>query len=185
MVIDGYVNAVERDSKPLTDPSTGARYLEQVRAGAFQRALDRGGSVLLLSNHNYDRVLGATGDNLLLHEDTIGLRAHAVITDPEVISDAREHRLKGWSFGFRATAESEEDARDGMKRRFVEDLDLIEVSIISGGYVPAYNGTLIEARAEAGSVSDVLEVRADYVDAREPIDFTPYRERIAALKKEE
>jgi len=185
--IDGYVNAVGRDSRPLRDRSTGQRYLEQIVPGAFQRALSRN-EVKLLLNHDHDRVLGSTEDNLELHEDTIGLRAHAVITDAEVIQKAKDHKLRGWSFGFYERGASEEDAREGMKRRFVEDMELVEVSIIDDRKIPCYDGTSIETRSEEVIQPDVLETRADYFEAlpqqesKEPVDLSSYQERISALE---
>ena len=141
----------------------------------------------LLLNHDHDRVLGSTEDNLELHEDTIGLRAHAVITDAEVIQKAKDHKLRGWSFGFYERGASEEDAREGMKRRFVEDMELVEVSIIDDRKIPCYDGTSIETRSEEVIQPDVLETRADYVEAlpqepKEPVDLSSFRDRISALE---
>lgn len=183
--IDGYVNAVGRDSRPLRDRSTGQRYLEQIVPGAFQRALSRN-EVQLLLNHDRDRVLGSTEDNLQLHEDTIGLRAHAVITDAEVIQKAKDHKLRGWSFGFYERGASEEDARAGMKRRFIEDMELVEVSLIDDRKIPCYDGTSVETRSEEVIQPDVLETRADYFEAppqeKEPVDFSTFKDRISALE---
>ena len=39
VAIEGYVNAVERDSKPLS--LGGGIFVEKVQAGAFRRALER------------------------------------------------------------------------------------------------------------------------------------------------
>lgn len=186
VVIDGYVNAVGRDSRPLRDRATGQRYLEQIVPGAFQRALSQN-DVQLLLNHDHDRVLGSTADNLELYEDSIGLRAHAIVTDAEVIQKARDKKLRGWSFGFYETGASEEEAHNGMKRRFVEDMKLVEVSIIDDRKLPCYEGTLIETRAEEEIQTDVLETRADYFEekaAEVPADYSNYYQRISALEKE-
>ena len=185
--IDGYVNAVGRDSRPLRDRNTGQRYLEQIVPGAFQRALSQN-EVLLLLDHDRERVLGSTEDGLSLHEDNIGLRAHAVITDAEVIQKAKDRKLRGWSFGFYERGASEEDARDGMKRRFIEDMELVEVSIIDDRKIPCYDGTLIETRSEEVIKPDVLETRADYFEAqpqetpKEPVDLSNFKARIGALE---
>jgi len=185
VTIDGYVNAVGRDSRPLRDRNTGQRYLEQIVPGAFKRALEQN-EVQLLLNHYHDRVLGSTGDNLSLYEDAIGLRAHAVITDAEVIQKAKDHKLRGWSFGFYERGASEEEAHGGMKRRFVEDMQLVEVSIIDDRKIPCYEGTLIETRAEEIIKPDVLETRVCYSDAliqekKEPVNLDSFKTRISAL----
>ena len=185
--IAGYVNAVGRDSRPLRDRSTGQRYLEQIVPGAFQRALSQN-EVQLLLNHDSNRVLGSTETNLELHEDNIGLRAHAIITDPEVIQKARDKKLRGWSFGFYEKGASEEEAHANMKRRFIEDMQLVEVSIIDDRKIPCYEGTLIETRSEELITPDVLETRADYFEAepqkKEPVNYSDYKKRIEALQKE-
>ena len=57
--IEGYVNAVGRDSRPMRDRSTGERFVEQIVPGVFTRALTRN-DVDLLLNHDHERVLGST-----------------------------------------------------------------------------------------------------------------------------
>lgn len=186
VTIDGYVNAVARDSRPMRDRKTGKRFVEQIVPGAFERALKHN-EVLLLLNHDDNRVLGSTATNLTLREDSIGLRAHAVITDAEVIEKARAKKLRGWSFGFRELDASEEDISGDMQRRFVEELALLEVSIIDERKLPCYEGTSVEVRTAEGSVlkPDPLEIRAEYVEIKnpkEPIDYSSYKNRVNALK---
>ena len=187
VVIDGYVNAVARDSRPIRDKATGERFVEQIVPGVFKRALERN-EVLLLLNHDENRKLGSTETNLTLYEDEIGLRAHAVIDDAEVIEKARLKKLRGWSFGFKERDASEESMPSGMKRRFVEDMDLLEVSIIDERRIPCYRGTSIEARAEGNEVitSEVVETRADYVEEKkvpESVDYSRYKNRIKELEE--
>lgn len=187
VVIDGYVNAVARDSRPIRDKTTGERFVEQIVPGAFRRALERN-EVKLLLNHDENRALGSTQENLTLYEDDIGLRAHAEVDDPEVIEKARKKKLRGWSFGFREEGASEETMANGMKRRFVEDLELVEVSIIDERKIPCYRGTSIEARAEGKELitTEMLEVRASYVERKEdahPADYSRYKNRIKELEE--
>ena len=189
VVIDGYVNAVARDSRPIRDRTTGERFVEQIVPGAFKRALECN-EVLLLLNHDENRQLGSTATNLTLYEDEIGLRAHAEIEDAEVIKKARMKKLRGWSFGFKERGASEETMPSGMKRRFVEDMELVEVSIIDERKMPCYRGTSIEARAEGNEVitSDVVTTRADYVEEKkepETVDYSRYKNRIKELEERE
>lgn len=146
--IDGYVNAVERLSKPLN--SRIGQFRERIKAGAFKRAIERNDDIHVLLNHDANRDLGSTKQgNLELHEDNIGLRAKATITDADVIAKAKHGDLVGWSFGF---SDRDVDTRDvdGMMTRDVKDLDLYEVSILDRTKVPAYDGTLIQARDAQG-----------------------------------
>ena len=85
-----------------------------------------------------DRKLGSTSlGNLTLEEDAIGLKAVAVITDEEVVKEARAGNLKGWSFGFRTLSQRFENIANSISRRFVEKMELLEVSVLT--VTPAYN----------------------------------------------
>lgn len=157
--IEGYVNAIERDSKPLWNRV--GQFIERICKGAFKKALKRNDDVHILLNHDWNRDLGSTKQgNLELEEDNIGLKARAIITDPEVVKKARAGELVGWSFGF-TDRDVENSVRDGMPHRAVRDLDLAEVSILDKRKSPAYEGTLITARAE----DDVVHFRGeDFID---------------------
>lgn len=146
--IDGYVNAVERLSKPLN--SRVGKFRERIKAGAFQRAIERNDDIHVLLNHDINRDLGSTKQgNLDLHEDSIGLRAKATITDAEVVEKAKRGDLVGWSFGF-SDRDVEPTEENGVYTRNVKDLDLYEVSILDRSKVPAYDGTIIQARDTNG-----------------------------------
>ena len=144
--ISGYVNAIERNSKPLM--SRIGQFIERICKGAFKNALKRNDDVHILLNHNWDRDLGSTKQgNLELEEDNIGLKARATITDKAVIQKARDGDLVGWSFGFE-DRDVVRTIENGMTMRAVKDLDLHEVSILDRTKTPAYEGTLITARSE-------------------------------------
>lgn len=145
--IDGYVNAVERDSKTLW--SRMGRFVERICKGAFFNALKRNDNVRILLNHDASRDLGGTKDgNLELVEDNIGLRARATITDKDVIDKARKGELVGWSFGFYDRDVEVGQSETGIPLRKVRDLDLKEVSILDKSKTPAYDGTLVMVRGD-------------------------------------
>lgn len=153
--IEGYVNAVERKSKPLM--SRMGQFIERICKGAFQRALGRNDNVRLLLNHDPSRDLGGTKDgNLELTEDNIGLHARAVISDPEVVKKARNGDLVGWSFGFFDRDVELKKDEDGFPLRNVRDLDLDEVSILDKTKTPAYDGTLVAVRSEENCIKGVF-----------------------------
>ena len=159
VVITGYVNAVERWSKPLKANLRGVaqRFIEKIKAGVFRTALKRNDNVKVLLNHNHDRELANTKDGTaILEEDNIGLRAEVTITDPEVVEKARNHKLVGWSFGFYSN--SDEVAQEAtIATRTVNDLDLVEVSILDDTRSPAYYGTSIETRSEGEKELEIRE----------------------------
>ena len=150
--IEGYVNACERKSKPLN--SRLGKFVEKICAGAFNRALGRAEDVRILLNHDWSKDLGGIKDgNLELEEDNIGLHARATITDPEVIKDARNGDLVGWSFGFDdVNVEEARDDETGLPFRKVKDLNLAEVSLLNRKKSPAYVGTLVNVRDDGSTV---------------------------------
>jgi uncharacterized protein len=184
--LDGYVNVPGKDSRVL--PSPKGRFVEQIMPKTFERALDKAENVDLLLNHRKDRKLGSTSEgNLELYEDSIGLRAKCSVMDDEVIQKAKNGELQGWSFGFITNKDTWEEGPNGIQRRFVEDLDLIEVSILS--VTPAYLATSIEARGEE---SVIIEQRneefsatvEDNTEKREEnqTDYSLYHKKIEILK---
>lgn len=188
VLLDGYVNAVGRDSKPIITPH--GKCVEQIEPRAFQRALDRADNVDLLLNHDKTRKLGSTKEkNIELFEDNIGLRAICTVTDPEVIQKAKDKKLKGWSFGMYANKDKIEERAENIPRRHVEDLDIFEVSIIDDRLSPCYIGTSIEQRAEQEVITEQRgdEFRAVTVDntvatPKEAIDYSDYENRIKKIE---
>lgn len=176
--IEGYVNAIERNSKPLM--SRVGQFIERICKGAFKKALRRNDDVHILLNHDWNRDLGSTKQgNLELEEDNIGLKARAIITDKEVIEKARNGELVGWSFGFQ-DRDVENTIERGMPHRAVKDLDLAEVSILDKRKKPAYDGTLIMARDD----SEELHFRGeDFIDEVSIREETP-KEEIKELDNE-
>lgn len=162
--LEGYVNAIERDSKPL--PSRIGNFIERICVGAFKKALKRGNNVHILLNHDWDRDLGSVEDgNLELEEDNIGLRVRATITDKDVIEKARNGELVGWSFGFE-DREVENGLERGMLLRLVKDLFLHEVSVLDREKSPAYAGTQVYARSIDGE-DHIICRGAENIDEQE------------------
>lgn len=184
VTLEGYVNAVERNSKPLTE--RGVTFIEKIGAGAFKRAIAKAKDIRILLNHNWDKDLGGLKDgNLELEEDSIGLKARAVITDPEVIEDAKKGNLVGWSFGFEDTPEGVKQLRDeesGLPLRKVSDLNLFEVSILNRKKTPAYVGTLVNVRDDG--TEERVSISEDYIPENiETLDETT-KETIEEIREE-
>lgn len=195
--IEGYVNAIERLSKPLKDRL--GTFVERVKVGAFKRALERAEDVRILLNHDWQRDLGGIKDgNLELNEDAIGLHAKAIITDKDVVEQAKRGELRGWSFGF-TDRDVEQGEENGLTVRNVKDLDLYEVSLINRARVPAYDGTLVAVRSaddsNAINISDYTESELNLrVDEEQPanndnhaaengaVDYTEYHKIIEEMK---
>jgi len=145
LTIKGYINTVERDSREM--PSPQGKFVEQVKAGVWTRSLASGNDISLLLNHNWDRKLGSISQgNITLKEDNIGLHAEVRILDAEVVEKAKNNKLVGWSFGFNANKDTWSKRDDGISRRYLEDINLVEVSLLDDTRIPAYIGTSIESR---------------------------------------
>lgn len=187
VTIEGYVNAIERNSKPLN--SRLGQFIERICAGAFKRALKRNDDVRILLNHDWSKDLGGTKTGELeLEEDNIGLHARATITDPEVIEDARRGNLVGWSFGFDDTPDGVIATRDeetGLPLRRVKDLDLFEVSLLNRSKTPAYAGTLVNVRAEDDKQILVgADFEPDTIEALDESTQEAITEAIAEVREE-
>lgn len=173
--IEGYVNAVERLSKPLH--SRTGEFVERICKGAFQRALQRNDNVRLLYNHNWSRDLGGTKDgNVELSEDNIGLRIRATVKDSETVENARRGNLVGFSFGFE-DRDVDEHSENGMRTRDVKDMDLYEISILDRKKTPAYDGTLINVRDTDGQQEKRIYFGDTFVDEIKISNTTERREQ--------
>lgn len=153
--ISGYVNVAERISKRLKE--NGIEFYERIKEGAFGDAVRRNNNIKILLNHDYQRELGNTMDNLTVYEDSIGLFAEAEITDKEVVQKARENKLSGWSFGFIPLKEDVNENYGNIPLRTVESLNLYEVSILDNDHIPAYNSMSLNVR-DVGT--DNIEIRS-------------------------
>nr|WP_295678790.1 HK97 family phage prohead protease [uncultured Lachnoclostridium sp.]DAE05594.1 MAG TPA: prohead serine protease [Siphoviridae sp. cthL03] len=187
VVIDGYVNAVERMSKPVITPH--GKVVEVIEQRAFERALERADNVDLLLNHDKERKLGSTTQgNLELWEDNIGLRAVCTVTDADVIEKAKNGKLKGWSFGMYTNEDKIEERAEGLPIRRIKELDIFEVSIIDNRLSPCYTATSIETRADGEKVAEQrayenkIVVKNMVETPKETIDYSEYVNRIAKLK---
>lgn len=193
IIIDGYVNAVERESKVLYD--TRGEFIEKIRAGVFQKALEKADNVRVLLDHDKDRELADTkSGKAKLYEDNIGLRAIVEIEDSEVIDKAKNNKLRGWSFGFLCNKEDRKTNEEGIEERVVRDLDLLEVSIIDDKKYPAYIGTSIEMRDDEIKIAEYRNADFSKIEIRdepeqqpekevEKIDYSDYEERLKKAKE--
>ncbi|SHH49748.1 HK97 family phage prohead protease [Clostridium intestinale] len=187
IIVRGYVNAVERDSRALQTPK--GNFVEQVRSGVWQDAIKKNDDIPILLNHNWNRKLGSTKDNLKLKEDNIGLYAEARILDNDVIEKAKNDKLVGWSFGFKANKQSWGKTDTDMDRRYLDDITLFEVSILDNTRTPAYYGTSLEARdneeitIEQRSSNDEIEV-INTVETREVDEDLELKMRLLKLELE-
>ena len=178
--LDGYVNAVGRESRVLRD--LHGPFIEVIKPGTFAKSLEQRSNVGLMLNHK--RNLEPT--SLELYEDNIGLRAKIDIDDPEVVELAEHNKLTGFSFGFVAKSDSWDTSQE-VRRRTIDGLDLQEVSILS--VTPAYIATSIEARGEDATLHEQRSIEQTFEvdDKRDPHgleQLNTYKQHFEFLKRE-
>lgn len=169
ILIEGYVNVVLRDSRVLSSPK--GKFIETVEERTFAKAIERADNILLLHNHRKDRVLGSIKEgNLELREDNIGLYAKCEIRDSEIIEKAKNGQLKGWSFGFNTLKDRWVTEKDGIDRRYLEDIVLHEVSILD--VTPAYIATSVEMRGEETTLIEErsFETKIELINTIEEVE---------------
>jgi HK97 family phage prohead protease len=121
-------------------------FSETIQPGAFSRSLKSGADILALVDHDKARLLGRTSSGTLrLSEDSRGLAFSLDVPDTalgrDMLALAERRDLGGMSFSFFA----KRDSWPAADRRVLQDLELIEVSIVQAH--PAYVGTSISARS--------------------------------------
>lgn len=133
----GYAAVFNSPSEPLP-------FIETIRETAFVKTLRDRRTKKMFLNHNQDIVLGSTRKSLKLSTDKRGLLAELDLPNNEwgrPIADAiRREDIDGMSFGFTAI----QDAWDGPERRELVEVDLHEVSLVTG--FPAYSDTTVAIR---------------------------------------
>ena len=113
--IDGYVNAVGRDSRPLRDRSTGQKYLEQIIIG-----LRQGGFVKGMKGSRGGYVLSRPADRIYLSEVLNAL-------DNNILADAHEAEDEQ-SNDIRSSVNScLWDKLNSYMRKFAEQMTLADV----------------------------------------------------------
>lgn len=142
--IGGYINVTQRESETLYSKRSKKWFKEIMVQGVFEKALRNKGDIPLLLEHTWENKIASTAEGTLeLTEDNIGLRFEAVISDSALYQDIKNRAINSCSFGFKAIKEKIEPVDSKMEKRFVEEIELLEVSLVKN---PAYVGSLVETR---------------------------------------
>ena len=156
--ITGYVNITDKKSRVLKD-NKGNLFVERVEPRCFKRALEKN-NVDFLLNHDTSKKLGSIADgNLKLIEDNIGLKIEATVNNEEVRQAYENGGFSGFSYGFQKIRDNFRDWDNGIQLRTLQDIKLIEVSLLDSTKTPAYFGSLVNVEHREESVMD-KEIRA-------------------------
>ena len=141
--ITGYVNITDKPSRVLRDRK-GDSFVERVEPRCFTRALNTGDNVKFLLNHNHNIHLGSLEEgNLKLIEDNIGLKIDATVDNAEVRKAYDDGGFSGFSYGFQSLKDNFREWDNGVQLRTLQDIKLIEVSLLDSKTTPAYFGCMV------------------------------------------
>ncbi|WP_294133117.1 HK97 family phage prohead protease [uncultured Clostridium sp.] len=165
--IGGYINVTNRESETLYNKKNGKYFKEIMTSGVFEDALERAEEIPLLLEHNWDEKLASTSlGDLTLKEDNIGLRFEATIKDESLYQKIKAGIINSCSFGFKVLRERVECINSKLDRRFVDAIELLEVSLVKN---PAYVGSLCESRSYEDELTKIREAIADLQEKEKEI----------------
>jgi len=142
--MEGHAAVFDSNSYPLPD-GRGGTFVEQVKRGAFRRAIQNPeGPTAFLVNHDANLLLASTHSNpptLELWEDPKGLRFRARVAPTSYAEDLRvlmeRGDVAGMSFGFTVESDRWWQDREGRTRRDIQRIGrLTDVSVVTAS--PAY-----------------------------------------------
>jgi len=167
--VAGYVNIPGLISRPVLTPR--GTVVEVIESGVFRRAIGKAKNIDLKLDH--ERVIASTSEGTLkVYEDSIGLRAEALIYDEEVIKGAKEGKLKGWSFNMLDLKDEVEQRAGKLPLRRIKEFDMSEITLALWK-LPAYCSTTL-------SISGAVEIRSTQ---NGKIDYSAYENKIKKLKE--
>ncbi|WP_220388964.1 phage major capsid protein [Bacillus nitratireducens] len=146
LFVSGYVNKTGTWSQVL---GRNTKFIEQIRSGAFKRALERAENIDFLYEHDNKKILANTqSGKLVLREDDKGLYMEATISKTTWGQDAfeliKDGIIQKMSFGFRTLKDKVTKGTNGIYERVVHELELTEISAVR---FPAYVQSSIQARS--------------------------------------
>jgi HK97 family phage major capsid protein len=169
-------------------------YQERIAAGAFADVLASEPDVVLVLNHDEDKVLARTkSGTLTLSEDERGLAFEASLPNGPLGQDVREAvrrgDIDGASFQFVVGSESWDDT--GQLRTINRVAELYDVTVATRGAYPAAHVELRtnptnqkETTVDANSTAEVVEERSTATQDDEPLEERSER-RAGTLRVED
>lgn len=159
--LEGYAAVFSEEYTELND-RWGDKFFEKITRGAFTKTLNNSErDKFMLVNHNWNKVVGRSGENLILSEDEIGLRFELTVPNTtegnDLLENVRLGLIKGCSFGFNIIKQI---TRWDDNWNFYREITEVELFEISATPIPAYADTEISARSESElSIKELKEER--------------------------
>ena len=166
--IVGYAAVFSEEYVQLTD-RWGEKFYEKVSPGAFTKTLrEKIDNIFMLVNHDWNKVVGRRGSNLIIEEDSVGLRFELTVPNTtdgnDLLENVRSGLIQGCSFGFKIN--NQKTKWDENYTNFYRDITEVELFEITATPRPAYGDTSISARSDL-SIKDLREeINKDQLDSR-------------------
>lgn len=156
--IEGYAAVFSENYTQLSD-RRGDKFYEKISPGAFAKTLrEKTNNIFMLINHDWNKVVGRRGSNLILEEDSVGLRFELTVPNTtdgnDLLENVRSGLIQGCSFGFKITNQREK--WDETYTNFYRDITEVELFEVTATPMPAYADTAISVRSEL-SIRDLRE----------------------------
>lgn len=152
--LQGYASVFTNEYTKIND-MWGECFNERIVSGAFKDTLEqKSDDIFMLVNHNWDKVVGRTGSNLMLEEDEHGLRFELEVPQTQEGNDLLENvrlgLIRGCSFGFNVT----EQETKWLEDEFYRDIKKVDLFEVTATPIPAYSDTEIACRSNI-SLKDI------------------------------
>lgn len=177
------------------------KWREVIEPGVFARAIknafENQRDIDFISDHDDSKILASTKNNSFeLHEDEAGLHISANVTPTsygkDVLELVKSGIITGLSFGMTVNSQRWSKCEDGVDLRYIDDIDLFEVSAVR---TPAYPLTNLENRGidiiedieipkEENDEEDIKEMDEIKEMLQKVIDMLSPQERVEDIEDE-
>lgn len=147
--LEGYAHVFSDQYTKLVD-RWGDTFSEKVLPGAFANSLaNKERDVFMLVDHDWTRVVGKTGSNLEVREDSKGLFFSVEVPNTtdgnNLLENVKLGLITGCSFGFNILSANERWNSDYTE--FFRDITSVDLFEITATALPCYENTEISARS--------------------------------------
>lgn len=169
--IEGYAHIFSDQYTKLTD-RWGDTFSEKVLPGAFVNSLaSNEHDVFMLIDHDWTRVVGRTGANLTVVEDTKGLKFSVEVPNTtdgnDLLENVKLGLIKGCSFGFNILNANERWNSDYTE--FYRDITAVDLYEITATALPCYENTEISARSSL-SIRDIRQKAPETTEVKSDVE---------------
>lgn len=170
--IEGYAAVFSEEYTKLKD-RWGEVFYEKISPGAFRKTLaDNTRDKFMLVNHDWNKVVGRTNSNLILEEDSKGLRFELTVPNTsegnDLLENVRTGLIQGCSFGFNIVDQKTRWDDDWTFYREITEVDLFEVTATP---IPAYADTEIAARSDLSLKEIRTKKTEENINFKRNVDF--------------